>query len=70
MVWNFVSLGARCEFIFSLQTVSNTLVKKAADDPKSSKVKTYLKRLEDTAISLGKIAALILTIAKGISILL
>ena len=46
---------------------ANTLVKKATDDPKSSKLKTYLKRLEETAISLGKIAAPILTIAKGIS---
>ncbi|MDJ0509545.1 MAG: hypothetical protein QNJ64_09875 [Crocosphaera sp.] len=49
---------------------ANTLVEKATDDPKSSRVKIYLKRLEETATSLGKIAAPILTIAKGISTLL
>ena len=58
------------ETVEILSEDANSLVKKATDDPKSSKVKTYLKRLEETATSLGKIATPILTIAKGISTLL
>ena len=58
------------ETVEILSEDANSLVKKATDDPKSSKVKTYLKRLEETATSLGKISTPILTIAKGISTLL
>ncbi|MGK7940360.1 MAG: hypothetical protein AB4062_09470 [Crocosphaera sp.] len=65
-----VTNSEEIETVEILTEDANNLVQKATDDPKSSRVKIYLKRLEETATSLGKIAAPILTIAKGISTLL